>query len=114
MILLNYAGKAEKEYRKIIDFATSQMLNTSNRLSYASFYAIATVTDGRLIFDILCDFEPKMDRFKDLLTEECASVLSRNTMPNVKTPISPMPLLEAVTSPDRASGRTCLTESIAI
>lgn len=84
MILLNYAGKAEKEYRKIIDFATSQMLNTKNRLSYASFYAIAAVTEGRIVFDIICDFEPKMDRLKAIFAEESARVLSRNAPPTTE------------------------------
>lgn len=67
MLLLNYAGKSGKDYRKIIDFATSQMLSDPTKLDYASFYVIATSDDDHLILDFLCNFEPQMEKFKTLL-----------------------------------------------
>jgi SAM-dependent methyltransferase/acyl carrier protein len=77
MILLNYVGKAEKEYRKVIDFATRQMETSGRKLDYASFYAIATVADGRLVFDIFCNFEKDMDVLRRLFDEEAGRLLSK-------------------------------------
>ncbi len=76
MILLNYVGKAEREYQKIIDFATREMLNSGKKLEYASFYAIATVVDGRLAFDVLCNFEHNMDVLQQLFEEESGRLLA--------------------------------------
>jgi len=79
MILLNYAGKAGREYRKIIDFATSQMLDSPEKLDYASFYAIATSDDEHIVLDILCNFEPDMSRFEQVLDEGLKTVFSDTT-----------------------------------
>ena len=79
MILLNYAGKAGQEYRKIIDFATSQMLDSPGKLDYASFYAIATSDDEHIVLDILCNFETDMSRFSDVLDEALNTVFSSST-----------------------------------
>ncbi len=79
MILLNYAGKAGQEYRKIIDFATSQMLDSPGKLDYASFYAIATSDDEHIVLDILCNFEPDMSRFKTVMDEALNTVFSDAT-----------------------------------
>lgn len=79
MILLNYAGKAGQEYRKIIDFATSQMLDSPGKLDYASFYAIATSDDEHIVLDILCNFEPDMSRFERVMDEALNTVFSNST-----------------------------------
>ncbi|WGO96541.1 beta-ketoacyl synthase N-terminal-like domain-containing protein [Saccharophagus degradans] len=78
MLLLNYAGKAGKEYRKIIDFATSKMLDTPGKLDYGSFYVIATSDNDKLILDVLCSFEKDMGRYKTILD---------NVLPTLKTKI---------------------------
>jgi len=67
MLLLNYAGRAGREYRKIIDFATNKMLKTPGKLDYASFYVIATSEDNQLVLDILCNFESNMNKYKAIL-----------------------------------------------
>jgi hypothetical protein len=77
MILLNYVGKAEKEYRKVIDFATRQMETSGRKLDYASFYAIATVAEGRIVFDIFCNFEKDMEVLRRLFDEEASRLLSK-------------------------------------
>lgn len=79
MILLNYAGKAGQEYRKIIDFATSQMLDSPGKLDYASFYAIATSDDEHIVLDILCNFEPDMSRFSAVMDDALNTELLNTT-----------------------------------
>jgi acyl transferase domain-containing protein/acyl carrier protein len=75
MILLNYAGKAEREYQKVIDFATRQMEKSGKKLDYASFYSIVTVVDRKIVFDIFCSFEHDMGALRSLFEEEAARLL---------------------------------------
>jgi hypothetical protein len=70
MILLNYVGKAEDEYQKIIDFASKQMEKSENKLGYASFYVIVTEANGKVIFDVFCNFEKDMQNLHKIFVEE--------------------------------------------
>jgi acyl transferase domain-containing protein/SAM-dependent methyltransferase len=70
MILLNYVGKAEKEYQKIIEFASENLENLGGKMDYASFYSIVTVVDGHINFDVFCSFERNMDVLLRLFEEE--------------------------------------------
>lgn len=85
MLLLNYAGKAGKEYRNIIDFATSKMLDSPGKLDYGSFYVIATSDNEKLILDVLCNFEKDMDRYKMVLD---AVLPSLKVKKDISTPMS--------------------------
>jgi len=72
MILLNYVGKAEKEYQKLIEFASENLESLGGKMDYASFYSIVTVADGQINFDIFCSFEPDMGLLARLFEEETA------------------------------------------
>ncbi|MET1255508.1 beta-ketoacyl synthase N-terminal-like domain-containing protein [Aliikangiella maris] len=74
MILLNHTGKSGTEYRKIIDFATKEMLD-SGKIDYASFYVISSVVEGELILDILCCFENDMEKIGNIIKEEFQNVI---------------------------------------
>ncbi len=74
MILLNYVGKAEAEYQKIIDFSSRQMEGAKGNLGYASLYIIVTRVERTINFDLFCNFEPDMDRLRQLFESESAKL----------------------------------------
>ena len=82
MILLNYAGKAEAEYQKVIDFATRQMEKSEKKLDYASFYTIVTVVERKIVFDVFCSFAPDMGYLRQLFEEEAARMLPQVSTSN--------------------------------
>ncbi len=84
MILLNYAGKAEREYQKVIEFAIRQMEKSGKKLDYASFYTIVTVVDRKIVFDVFCNFEKDMSSLRQHFEAEAARLL-----PQVAAPAQP-------------------------
>jgi|GEM_PF-1482908 len=72
MILLNYVGRAEEEYQKVIEFSSRQMEESAGKPGYASLYAVVTVVDRQIRFDVFCNFEKDMDRLRAIFEEEAA------------------------------------------
>ncbi|MFN7883175.1 MAG: condensation domain-containing protein, partial [bacterium] len=77
MILLNYVGKAEAEYQKVIDFSTRQMEGASSKDGYASLYVIVTRVDRTIQFDVFCNFERDIGVLQRLFEEEAARLFKR-------------------------------------
>lgn len=75
MILLNYVGKAGDEYKNILDLSINTMLESDGKLDYASFYIIATQIDGKVVLDILCNFEKDMEIIRNIMKEETDRLL---------------------------------------
>jgi acyl transferase domain-containing protein len=86
MILLNYVGKAEDEYQKIIDFASKQMEKSENKLGYASFYVIVTEANGKVIFDVFCNFEENMQNLHKIFVEEADYLFGSKSSANADKP----------------------------
>jgi acyl transferase domain-containing protein/acyl carrier protein len=78
MILLNYVGKAGDEYKNILDLSINSMLESDGKLDYASFYIIATQIDGKVVLDILCNFEKDMEVIRKIMKEETDRLLGSN------------------------------------
>ncbi len=75
MILLNYVGKAGDEYKNILDLSINSMLESEGKLDYASFYIIATQMDGKVVLDILCNFEKDMEIIRNIMQQETNRLL---------------------------------------
>lgn len=77
MILLNYVGKAEAEYQKVIEFSTRQMMQAQGNQGYASLYIVVTRVERTILFDLFCNFEPDMSVLQRLFEQESERLLSR-------------------------------------
>ncbi|WP_338848354.1 beta-ketoacyl synthase N-terminal-like domain-containing protein [Massilia sp. W12] len=75
MILLNYVGKAEEEYQKIVEFSSRQIEETEKKTGYASLYAVVSVVERNIHFDIFCSFEPDMQKLWRVFDEQAHKLL---------------------------------------
>ncbi len=81
MILLNYVGKAEAEYQKLIDFSARQIESGQGNMGYASLYVVVTVVERRILFDVFCNFEQDMSVLERCFEAEAALLLGAGVAP---------------------------------
>lgn len=79
MILLNYVGKAEAEYQKVLEFSTKQMEKSNDKPGYASLYITVTVVERNIHFDVFCNFEKDMDNLLRIFEDQARRLLTPRT-----------------------------------
>ena len=84
MILLNFVGRAESEYQKIVDFSAKQIEQSSDSLGYASLYIIVMVANDKIIFDVFSSFENKYFSVEEIFSQQADRLFPESAVDEVQ------------------------------